>query len=295
MTLDKKQRDRLGDNLWNKIRRYGKRNLLHMMQRQINLTKEISRLGNKKDYIRADAALKLGISHDKRAIRPLLEALKDRNWDVKVAAAEALGEIGDPRVLEDVRKLLTSVEREIKKIESQINNLMKKIKKLRERGGYYGIKQYSRERDDLKLKMEKMLSYPKRLRRVLDDLKEKKFSQLAVLTESKLKEMDWQDFQDRIIEALNGVSSDKKVADMGIDGITSDGIPIQVKQSENVGRNVVDNFETALRRYYPSTKKILKGIIVAFSFTKGAYEEAYRARLEDNIKIDLMAVEELFD
>lgn len=81
---------------------------------------------------------------------------------------------------------------------------------------------------------------------------------------------------------------------MGIDGITLDGIPIQVKQSENVGRNVVDNFETALRRYYPSTKKILKGIIVAFSFTKGAYEEVHRAKIEDNIEINLITVEELF-
>jgi len=43
--------------------------------------------------------------------------------------------------------------------------------------------------------------------------------------------------------------------------------PIQVKQSEHVGRNVVDNFETAIRR----AKQDI-GYIIAFSFGKGAYE-----------------------
>lgn len=42
--------------------------------------------------------------------------------------------------------------------------------------------------------------------------------------------------------------------------------PIQVKQSENVGRNVIDNFETAMQRI-----KKDKGYIIAFSFGKGAY------------------------
>ena len=129
----------------------------------------------------------------------------------------------------------------------------------------------------------------------INKLKKIKFAQMAKITENNLRKMDWQDFQDRVVEELGGVPSDKKVADMGIDGITSSGIPIQVKQSENVGRNVVDNFETALRRYYPTSKKIKKGIIVAFSFTKGAYNEAQRAHLEDKIKIDLVTAEELIE
>lgn len=48
---------------------------------------------------------------------------------------------------------------------------------------------------------------------------------------------------------------------------------IQVKQSDNIGRNVVDNFETALKR-----KKHTKGYIVAFSFGKGAYGEVARVK-----------------
>jgi hypothetical protein len=66
------------------------------------------------------------------------------------------------------------------------------------------------------------------------------------------------------------------------------GYPIQVKQSEGVGRNVVDNFETAIRRI---NKK--KGYIVAYSFVKNAYEEAARAKNQDGIEIILRTVEEL--
>ncbi len=58
---------------------------------------------------------------------------------------------------------------------------------------------------------------------------------------------------------------------MGIDGYTLDKVPISVKQSERVGRNIVDNFETAIKR-----DKKDKGIIVGYSFTKGAYNEAKR-------------------
>lgn len=47
-------------------------------------------------------------------------------------------------------------------------------------------------------------------------------------------------------------------------------------QSERVGRNVVDNFETAVERAGKD-----KGYIVAFSFTKGAREEVARAPMAD--------------
>jgi len=64
--------------------------------------------------------------------------------------------------------------------------------------------------------------------------------------------------------------------------------PIQVKQSEHVGRNVVDNFHAAILR----TKK-KRGYIVAFSFGKGAYEEAAAIRKRHDIEVVLLTVEEL--
>ncbi len=64
--------------------------------------------------------------------------------------------------------------------------------------------------------------------------------------------------------------------------------PIQVKQSERVGRNVVDNFETAMKRVGKD-----KGYIVAFSFTKGAREEVARARWSEHLDIHLLTVDQL--
>ncbi len=67
-------------------------------------------------------------------------------------------------------------------------------------------------------------------------------------------------------------------------------LPIQVKQSERVGRNVVDNFETAVER---SGKH--KGYIVAFSFTRNAREEVARARAEKGMEVELVEVSTLVE
>lgn len=102
------------------------------------------------------------------------------------------------------------------------------------------------------------------------------------------------DFQNWVIvDKFLGKASSRKSGDMGIDGFTPEilgGYPIQVKQSESIGRNVVDNFETAIRRI---NKK--KGYIVAYSFVKGAYEEAARAKNQDGVDIILRTVQELID
>lgn len=97
------------------------------------------------------------------------------------------------------------------------------------------------------------------------------------------------EFQNWVIQRLNGTHSPRKVADMGIDGFTFfNHDPIQVKQSEHVGRNVVDNFETAVERNGKTN-----GVIVAFSFTKGSYEEAARAKSAKGMEIELKTVEQL--
>ena len=96
-----------------------------------------------------------------------------------------------------------------------------------------------------------------------------------------------------VVDKFLGKVSDKKSGDMGIDGWTPQilgGFPIQVKQSDSVGRNVIDNFETAMRR----TKK-KKGYIVAYSFGRGAYEEAARVKNQENIEIILRTIKELLE
>ncbi|OUD14963.1 DNA-methyltransferase [Thioflexithrix psekupsensis] len=53
------------------------------------------------------------------------------------------------------------------------------------------------------------------------------------------------EFESWIIQQYGGVSNIKQRSDLGIDGKTRDGVPIQVKRSDNIGRNVVDNFQSA--------------------------------------------------
>lgn len=96
-----------------------------------------------------------------------------------------------------------------------------------------------------------------------------------------------------VVDKFLGIVSDKKSGDMGIDGWTPQilgGYPIQVKQSEGIGRNVIDNFETAMRR---AKKK--KGYIIAYSFGKGAFEEAARVKNQEDLEIVLRTVKELLE
>lgn len=103
------------------------------------------------------------------------------------------------------------------------------------------------------------------------------------------------EFQYWAINEMHGMPNPKKSGDMGIDGFSFlEHHPIQVKQSEGVGRNVVDNFETALRRYYKDSPKEKHGYIVALSFGKGAHEEAARAK-KDGLLIQLIKVQDIID
>lgn len=112
----------------------------------------------------------------------------------------------------------------------------------------------------------------------------------APKTVDELKALEPFQFQNWVIDRIGGVPPRKKSSDMGIDGYTFMARePVQIKQSEGVGRNVVDNFETAIRREHKSA-----GYIIAFSFAKGAYEEAARTKLaKDSLDIRLIRVDEM--
>lgn len=107
------------------------------------------------------------------------------------------------------------------------------------------------------------------------------------VTTDDLKALRPFEFQNWVIARIVGTPSPRKTGDMGIDGywpMTHE--PVQIKQSERVGRNVVDNFETALRRAGKD-----KGYIIAFSFGSGAKSEVARARVQDGLDIVLLPVE----
>lgn len=107
-------------------------------------------------------------------------------------------------------------------------------------------------------------------------------------SEEDLRKLPAFEFQNWVVQRLFGRVSATKSSDMGIDGFTFEGYPIQVKQSDDIGRNPIDNFETAMRR-----RKSTKGVFVAFSFGSGAYEEIARAKLHDNIEIKPITIKEL--
>jgi hypothetical protein len=103
-----------------------------------------------------------------------------------------------------------------------------------------------------------------------------------------LKSLKPFEFQNWIVDRINGIQSNRKSGDMGIDGWTfmlHD--PVQIKQSESIGRNIIDNFEAAMQR-----AKKQRGFIIAFSFGRGAHEEVARVKRQ-GLEIHLVTVDDL--
>jgi DNA modification methylase len=107
------------------------------------------------------------------------------------------------------------------------------------------------------------------------------------------------EFEEWIIQQAGGVPNVKKRGDLGLDGKMSDNTPIQVKRSDGIGRNVIDNFKSAVER---ADKKLFVknvkdkkpvGCIIAFSFSKGAREEAARLKTKENVIIELKEVKDI--
>ncbi|MDM8568815.1 DNA methyltransferase [Thiotrichales bacterium HSG1] len=132
------------------------------------------------------------------------------------------------------------------------------------------------------------------------DLFSKPFTvQLHKYDYDTLRYSDAFEFETWIIQQYDGTPNTKQRGDKGIDGKTRDGVPIQVKRSDNVGRNVVDNFVSASKRFdkslFDKNSKNNKaiGYIIAFSFGKGAIQEVARLKNQDNLIIQLITVEEI--
>ena len=114
-----------------------------------------------------------------------------------------------------------------------------------------------------------------------------------------LRYSDALEFENWIVQQFGGLANKVQRGDFGLDGKMPDNTPIQVKRSDNIGRNVVDNFLSAVKR---ADKKLYDknienkkpvGYIIAFSFGKGAVQEVARLKLEENIIIKLVLVEEI--
>lgn len=109
------------------------------------------------------------------------------------------------------------------------------------------------------------------------------------MDEDELRSLKHFEFQNWVIDQVNGTHSPHKSGDKGVDGWSfMYNEPIQVKQSDKVNRKVVDEFQAAIDR-----NKKDRGYVVAFSFTRGAYEEAARVKSSRGLTIALITVEEL--
>ena len=107
------------------------------------------------------------------------------------------------------------------------------------------------------------------------------------------------EFENWIVQQFGGTSNTKQRNDYGLDGKMPDNTPVQAKRSDNIGRNIIDNFFAAVQR---SDKKLFDknvrerkpvGYIIAFSFGKGAIAEVARLKLEENIIIELVTVDKI--
>ncbi|MFI3188417.1 hypothetical protein BCS42_04880 [Crenothrix sp. D3] len=114
-----------------------------------------------------------------------------------------------------------------------------------------------------------------------------------------LRYKDAFEFEKFIVQQIGGITNNKQRNDLGLDGKTKDGVPIQVKRSDNIGRNVIDNFQSACKRFdnalfernQSESKSI--GVVIAFSFGKGATQEVARLKNQENIIIQLLKVEDI--
>ena len=127
-------------------------------------------------------------------------------------------------------------------------------------------------------------------------------------TEKQLRAIPAFEFENWAVIALGGIPNKTQVGDMGIDGriypvgseptarkpsefdFMDDWYPIQVKQSDKIGRPDIDSFEAAMIR---TRRK--KGFIIGFDFTQDALQEISAFFRREHISIVALTVREILD
>jgi hypothetical protein len=110
------------------------------------------------------------------------------------------------------------------------------------------------------------------------------------VSEKNLRKLPPTEFQNWVIKKLAGKSSSPRDSRVGIDGYTIKGQPVSIKQSDGIGRNVIENFAAAMGR-----SKAKNGIIVAFSFGDDAFRGKVRAKLNYGLEIEMVTVKDLIE
>lgn len=134
------------------------------------------------------------------------------------------------------------------------------------------------------------------MKKRLEEIGAKSEVKNGIFTVDELKKMPAFNFQDYIIEiCLKGISNIKKTRDMGIDGYTKEGSPIQVKQCK-IQRTDIENFESALDRHYTNLgneDKTKKGLIIGEGIPPDSvFAEITRIKEQRNIIIEFIGMQE---
>lgn len=109
---------------------------------------------------------------------------------------------------------------------------------------------------------------------------------LKTLKKEEVLALDHKEFEKYMVRCIGGLVNEKAGADGGVDGQLEDGTPIQVKQSEKIGRPELDKF-------YKHVEYNGKGVIIAKSFARTVKEEVARILNEKGWEITLMTVDDV--
>ena len=128
----------------------------------------------------------------------------------------------------------------------------------------------------------------------------------------EVRNSDAFEFEKWIVEKFGGKNNEKQRGDFGLDGVLKAGnvpnlqgdlmpqdevwqaedfdIVIQVKRSDAIGRNPIDNLKSAMERF---NKNLKHAYLIAFSFGSGAKQEVARLKREQDIEIRLVEVSKI--
>lgn len=110
------------------------------------------------------------------------------------------------------------------------------------------------------------------------------------VSEKDLRKLPPSEFQNWVLKKLAGKPPSAADSRLGIDGYTMEGQPILIKQSDGVGRDVIDKFASAMGQ-----SKAKSGIIVAYSFGNDAYTGKVKAKLNYGLEIQMVTIQELIE
>jgi len=127
-------------------------------------------------------------------------------------------------------------------------------------------------------------------------------------TVEKLKAIPPFEFENWAVIALGGIPNKVQVGDMGVDGrifpvgtkpadkgsmFADDWFPIQVKQSDKVGRPDIDAFQAVMEREGENGRQ--RGFFVAFGYSRDAEQECAAFHKRTGRIIKLLTVKEILD